>query len=376
MEMLLKKVLMISVALCLMTGCLQRPGPRTGDFNALVKDSLTEQPIPGVSIDIGGESKETDLKGQFSLAGLAPGDYQIRLSRQWYESKEVTYKHLGKPEPVTFYLRPTSLPGRIYYSYDEGKNREIYELLLESRTVRKVLALQDSSETNPAWSDSGKFAVESTINNISKVIVYKFENGNLTPILIRDGEHPSLDDGGKYVVFKSKGKIVKYDIDGNQEIEIESYDPAGWNPVLSPDGTKVAYVSGDYSKLYIFSSKSVGDVFVPKGEYNGYKLNNPCWSPDGKKIAFEAYKDSEGKRAIYYITVDSLDSGMTQITFPSRDKEQHKHPAWGEDNMIYFSGNIIYSSRSDIYGVGLDHGSVWVMVSKGSGDKNYPCWGK
>ena len=374
MEMLLKKVLMISVALCLMTGCLQRPGPRTGDFNALVKDSLTEQPIPGVSIDIGGESKETDLKGQFSLAGLAPGDYQIRMSRQWYESKDVTYKHLGKPEPVTFYLRPISLPGRIYYSYDEGKDREIYELLLENRTVRKVLALQGSAETNPAWSILGRFAVESTANKISQVIVYDFRKGNLTPILIRDGEHPSLDKEGKNVVFKSKGKIIKYDIDNNQEIE--SYDQAGWNPVLSPDGTRVTYVSGDYSKLYIYRSKFECDVFIPKGEYDGYKLNNPCWSPDGRKIAFEAYKDSEGKRAIYYIIVDSLDSGMTQITFPSGDKEQHKHPAWGEDNIIYFSGNIIYSSRIDIYGVGLEHGPIWVMVSKGSGDKLYPCWGK
>lgn len=374
MEMLLKKVLTLSIALCLMTGCLKRPGPRTGDFNALVKDSLTEQPIPGVSINIGEQSIETDPNGQFSLAGLAPGDYQIRMSRQWYKSKEVTYKHLGKPEPVIFYLRPIGLPGRIYYSYDEGDNKEIYELLLENRSVRKVLSLQDSSETNPACSISGKFAVESTINKISKVIVYDFGNGNPTPILIQDGEHPSIDNKGKYVVFKSNGKIVKYDVDSNQEIE--SYDQAGWNPVISPDGTRVAYVSGNYDKLYIYSSKTECDVFVPNGEYDGYKLNNPCWSPDGKKIAFEAYEKSEGKRAIYYIIVDSLDSGMIPITVPLGDKEQHKHPTWGEDDMIYFSGNILYSSRSDIYGVSLDHGSIWVMVSKGPGNKLYPCWGK
>lgn len=367
--MMLKKVLIIPVVLCLMAGCLPRPQPRTGDFNAIVKDILTEQPIPGVSINIGGQSKETDLKGQFSLADLTPGDYQIRLSRQWYESKDVTYKHLGKPEPVTFYLRPISLPGRIYYSYEEGKDREIYELLLESRTVRKVLASQDSDETNPAWSTSGRFAVESTADKVSKVKVYDLGRGN-TPILIRDGEHPSLDKEGKYVVFKSKGKIVKYDIDSNQEIE--SYDQAGWNPVLSPDGTRVAYVSGDYDKLYIYSSKYDFKEFSS----NGFKFNNPCWSPDGSMLAFEAYENSEGKRAIYYIIVDSLDLGMTQITVPLGDKEQHKHPTWGEDNIIYFSGNIIYSSRSDIYAVGLDQGFKWVMVSKGSGDKLYPCWGK
>ena len=357
-----------------MAGCLPKPEPRTGDFNAIVKDSLTEEPIPGVSVNIGGQPEKTDPKGQFSLAGLVPGDYQILMSREWYESKDVTYKHLGKPEPVIFYLRPASLSGRIYYSYDEGDNKEIYELLLENRTVRKVLSLQGSGETNPAWSRSGKFAMESTANNISMVMVYDFGTGNHTPILTQDGKHPSIDNKGEYMVFKSNSKIVKYEIDSNKEIE--SYDQAGWNPVISPDGNKVAYVSGNYTKLYIYTNESDYEVFIPNGDYEGYKLNNPCWSLNGEKIAFEAYEDSEGKRGIYWITVNSSDSVMTPITSPSGDKEQHKHPTWGEDDMIYFSGNIVYSSRSDIYGVSFNDGSKWIMVSKGSDNKLYPCWGK
>ncbi|MGE5606386.1 MAG: carboxypeptidase regulatory-like domain-containing protein, partial [Bacteroidota bacterium] len=226
---MLKKVLGLLTFFILIGGCLPKPEPRIGDFNAVVIDTLTKEPIPGVSVNIGDQPFKTDQKGQFSLADLAPGDYQIRMSREWYELKDVTYKHLGKPEPVIFNLMPASLSGRIYFSYDEGKNKEIYELLLESRNVRKVLSLQDSGETNPAWSRSERFAVESTIDKISKIKVYDFGNGNLTPILIQDGEHPSIDNEGKYVVFKSNGKIVKYDIGSNKEIE--SYDQAGWNPV-------------------------------------------------------------------------------------------------------------------------------------------------
>ena len=373
MEMMLKKVWLFLVPLLLLMGCLSRPKPRVGDFNAVVIDTLTREGIPSVAIFVGKDEYTTDLKGQFSLASLEPGDYQIRMSRQWYESKEFTYKHLGKPVPVIFHLRPESLSGRIYYSFDEGRNKEIYGLILEDRAVNQVLSLLESGETNPAWSRSGKFAVESTADNISKVKVYDLAMGDHAPILIQDGEHPSIDNEGEYMVFKSNGKIVKYDIDRNKEIE--TYDLAGWNPVISPDGTRVAYVSGDFTKLYIYISKTECDVFVPKGEYDGYKLNNPCWSHDGNKIAFEAYENSEGKRGIYYIDVNSTNPVMTQITFPSGDKEQHKHPTWGEDDMIYFSGNMVYSSRSDIYGVRLDDSPKWIMVSKGPGNKLYPCWG-
>lgn len=372
MEMMLKKVSTILVILFLMAGCLPKPEPRVGDFNAVVIDILTKEPIPGVSVNIGGQPEKTDPKGQFSLAGLTPGDYQILMSREWYESKDFIYKHLGKPEPVIFYLRPASLSGRIYYSYDERNNKEIYELILGNRAVNKFLSLLNSGETHPAWSGSGKFAVESTANNISSIMVYDFGAGKDDPILIQDGEHPSIDNAGKHIVFKSNGKIVKYEIDSNKKIE--SYSQAGWNPVINPDGNKVAYASGNYTKLYIYTNESDCEVFIPKGDYEGYKLNNPCWSPDGKKIAFEAYENSEGKRGIYYITVNSLDPVMTQITCPSGDKEQHKHPTWGADDLIYFTGNIIYSSRSDIYAVSLKDGSKWIMVSKGSGNKLYPCW--
>lgn len=373
MEMMLKKVMILFVILLGIAGCLPKPEPRTGDFNAAVIDSLTGEGVPGANVDIGDRKEKTDLKGQFSLADLAPGDYQVQITREWYESKNVTYNHLGKPDLVCFYLKPPGLSGRIYYSFEEGGNKEIYELTLEDRTVKRFLGLSLSAETNPACSESKKLVVESTLNKVSSILIYDISKENFGPILLRDsifGEHPTINKNGEKMAFKSNGKIIKYDLVNN--LEIESYDRAGWNPVISPDGNMVAYTSGDYTKLYIYINKSIFHEFTP-GE--NYKLNNPCWSPDGTKIAFEAYADSEGQRAIYYITVDSLDSGKRQITVPSGEKEQHKHPSWGEDNIIYFSGNIIYSSRSDIYAVKFDDGSQWIMVSKGSGSKDYPCWG-
>ena len=60
-------------------GCLDKPAPRTGDFNAVVLDYLTEEPIAGVEVSIdGGQVFTTDQKGLFSLAQLLPGEYLIQ----------------------------------------------------------------------------------------------------------------------------------------------------------------------------------------------------------------------------------------------------------------------------------------------------------
>jgi hypothetical protein len=378
MELLFKKVWLIVFLVVLIGGCLSKPKSRVGDFNVKVIDALTGEGISYVDIFIDNNQYETDLNGRFSLISLEPGVYQIRMSREWYESKEVAYKHIGKPKSVIFHLRPKSLPGRIYYSFDEGQNKEIYELILENRTVNKVLSLTESGETNPAWSASGKLAVESTaIEKISNV--YNINMGS--PIRSNSilGEHPSLDSSGKLMVLKADGKIRKYNLNNN--MLIETYGQAGWRPVINPDGTMVAYVSGNYTKLYFYSNESEFNEFTPDG---GYKVNNPCWSPDGKKVVFEAYKESKGQRGLFWIQVTpTLSKKMKKITLHLGPTEQHKHPTWNDlGDIIYFSRSATYSSRRDIYGVrfkedqpeqGIDQ---WIMVSKGSGSKDYPCWGR
>ncbi len=384
MGLMLNKVIIILFLLFGITGCLPKPKPRTGDFNAMVIDDLTGEAIPGVRVLIGEKEYSTNLKGQFSMAGLSPDNYQIKMNRAWYEPKAIVYKHLGKPAPVHFYLKPERLYGRIYYSYDEGKNKEIYELILSNRLVNKVLSIPGSSETNPTWSMAGKLGIESDSNG-SKIFLYDvFEGkpGKLSDQSLLAAEHPSLDNTGTNMVCKKKSEsglaIVLYDLRNNKQV-IE-YSKSGYNPVISPDGKMVAYVSGNYTKLYIIEDLLNPDKSLREFSLTGYKFNNPCFSPDGSKIVFEAYEKSDGARAIYCISVKPLATEMWQITFPLREIEQHKHPTWSADNIIYFSGNIIYSSRNDIYAVRFNESSnlnnnPWIMVSKGSGNKLYPCWG-
>jgi hypothetical protein len=375
MELLFKKVMIIFILL-MTAGCLEKPKPRTGDFNALVLDALTEEPVPGVKVNIGDRTFNTGIKGTFSLKGLDPGEYLVRMERSWYQLKEITYHHVGKPQLVKFYLQPEELDGRILFSLYKSSNRGIYLLDLKSREIKEIRDLAGKNETSPCWISSNEIAFVQNIDSKRSELLFL----NLTSRDVNsfgEGEHPAVaqTSNGPFITYKSAQKIItKIKLNGSDE---KKYKLAGYNPVISTKGG-IAYIRGNYKSIFI----EVGGVeynFIPDGAYWNYSLGNPCWSPDGTKIAFEAYKDSDGQRAIYYIEEPFENSTMKQITFPSGEKEQHKHPTWGEDDLIYFSGNIVYSSRDDIYGVRFSDNELesnpWIMVSKGSGNKDYPCWG-
>lgn len=371
MELLFKKVIIIFILL-MTAGCLEKPKPRTGDFNAQVLDALTVEPVPGVKVNIGDLTFITGLKGTFSLKGLDPGEYRVRMERSWYQLKEITYHHVGKPQLVKFYLQPEELGGKILFSLYKSSNRGIYLLDLKSREIKEIRDLAGKNETNPCWISSDKIAFEQSSDGgeIQIISLTSYDE-----MFIVKGSHPSFFQTGAELLYKSNENIItKCYLNANV---IRTYKPAGYNPVISSNG-KVVYTSGNRKSLFI-EINGTEYLFTPEGNFENYSLGNPCWSPDGTKIAFEAYKDSGGQRAIYYIEEPFKNSKMKQITFPSGEKEQHKHPAWGEDDLIYFSGNIVYSSRDDIYAVRFSDNELesnpWIMVSKGSGNKDYPCWG-
>jgi TolB protein len=124
---------------------------------------------------------------------------------------------------------------------------------------------------------------------------------------------------------------------------------------LSPDGTRAAYMTGDYmtSRLMVAllaggDARQLTDGKSPAWNYR--------WSPDGKKIAFTG-KSAEGPLAVFVVNADG--SGLTQVTRLAADQGGAQVPDWSSDG-----------KRLTFQVTRKDSGDVWVVNADGTAARN------
>lgn len=140
-------------------------------------------------------------------------------------------------------------------------------------------------------------------------------------------------------------------------------------PAYSPDGSKIAYVCGNF-ELCVMNADGTGrgrlttSGWPQRWEY----VDRPSWSPDGSKIAFAS--NADGKFHVYVINADG--TGLHRLAGTS----------WNDDDpAISPDGTKIAFDRYRSWGAGIS--STYVMNFDGtqprrlsaSGDDDwYPAW--
>ena len=137
----------------------------------------------------------------------------------------------------------------------------------------------------------------------------------------------------------------------------------GFEPALSADGAKLAFVTGqppfgcNNHELNIMPS-IFGTDRKPLTNVCGYD-QHPAWSPDGTRIAF--WSDRDSGEGLYVMNVDG--SSQTRILSTSTIQRQIESPHWSPDGTrIAFVGYNLSVNESDIFVVNAD-GSKPVNVT-------------
>jgi len=142
-------------------------------------------------------------------------------------------------------------------------------------------------------------------------------------------------------------------------------------PCFSPDGKKIAFVSNKDGcpRVYMMDIPKIGTKSTDlKPALISKKCRNntaPCWSPDGKKIAYSARNSGDREIWVYDIEKGSEE----QVSAGEGSKES---PSWASDS-LHLVFHAYTSAGCDIYMINLNQPEP-VKISSGSGDKLFAVW--
>ncbi|HOL09129.1 MAG TPA: hypothetical protein PLZ08_04420 [Bacillota bacterium] len=382
-KMLNKSIIVYMLIAVFLGGCLGKdhlPKPMQGDLVGRVVDGQTQAGIPGVTIDFGnGLVTVSDLNGSFCFEVLPPGQYQVKLQRDWYQPKELTVRHVGKKDPVVLVMQSQPLPGAILYNRNENSadKQEIFCLELKNRKQNKILGCLNSSEIQPSFRLPNQLIYTSDKQGKKDLYCYNLttKEDQIISNSLANTYHPSVSQDSNVLVFESnrngKKEVFLSNLNNLNSIQMIA---AGQNPVVSHDGSQVAYVDGSY-RLWIYDIKQNQSRMINLP----YKVNNPSWAPDQIHLAVEGWSGSGQPHLIYVVNTHT--NTWEQITYRYTEYDSHEHPSWSSDGtLIFFAANITSKTKNEIYcirkddALSLKEKAIWVMVSGGAGSKDNPVW--
>ncbi len=179
----------------------------------------------------------------------------------------------------------------------------------------------------------GLIAFYSSRRNTNDLYLMDTNGNNVQSITRTDG--PSPENGnvnvfpdGKKIIFASNRsgdfQIWTVNVDGSNPQQITKGNPLNLNPVPSPDGKRIAFVStrdgGDY-ELYVMNADGSNQIRLT---YSVGFDTEPTWSPDSKTLMFMS-----GRTGTFQIFVINVDGTKERRLFNSTYNE--RSPSWSPD---------------------------------------------
>jgi Tol biopolymer transport system component/predicted Ser/Thr protein kinase len=194
--------------------------------------------------------------------------------------------------------------------------------------------------------------------------------------------YPSMSPDGSRVAFSSEvgrfKQIVIKDLQSQEEIQVTDTDSDNIQPAWSPDGKTLLFVrshaaGGKLEPGDVFGTHIDGDVWLHELESREEQkildnAFNPSYSPDGKRIAFDA--SIAGPRRIW--TSDRLGRNPRQITFDDSEATDQIIPRWSPDGTKIVFQNAEWTTF-DIKVVDVSSGEIRSVTNDGYLDLN-PAW--
>ena len=280
---------------------------------------------------------------------------------------------------------------RIAFSSNRDGDNDIYVMDADGGNLRRLTNNSDG-DGDPVWSPDGK-RIAFTSDRDGHVNRHGWPTHDIY-VMDADGSnqqnltnHPAADwdpswsPDGKRIAFTSwrdgpfNIEVYVMDTDGNNLQNLTNHPRDDRNPSWSPDGAQIVFSArrkGHFEnkfsithEVYVMDADGGNQRRLTENRNNDW---DPVWSPDGKRIAFEA--DRKGNLEKFDIYVMDADGGNLQNL--TQHRAWDSSPSWSPDNE-----RIVFHSKRDgnaeIYVMDADGGNLQNLTNNRHDDFS-PAW--